>query len=704
MAAESDELGAEVAMLREQLERWAHEYYVLDDPSTTDQDYDQALRRLQTIEAEHPTFCDANSPTQRVGAPPLDAFSSVRHPIPMLSLDNAFTDEELSAFLKRLTERLGVDENPELVAEPKLDGIAVSLIYEGGELLRAATRGDGTHGEDITLNVRTIASIPLRLSGVGWPQRFEARGEIFMPRAGFAAFNERARAAGEKPFVNPRNAAAGSLRQLDSRITAKRPLDFCAYAAGEHPDDHWFDSHWEVLQVFSTWGLPISTLAERLPSLDSCLDYYRRLAERRDALGFDIDGIVYKVNSFAAQRELGFVARAPRWAIARKFPAQEATTRVLGVDFQVGRTGAITPVARLDPVFVGGVTVSNATLHNMDEIARLDLHERDTVTVRRAGDVIPQLVSVLAERREASAAAISAPLQCPVCASPLERVEGEAALRCSGGLVCAAQLKASVRHFASRRAMDIDGLGEKIVDQLVERGLLKSVADLYSLDATTLSQLERMGEKSAAKLVAAIDASRATSLARFIFALGIREVGEATALALATRFGDLRPLADAHEEALLEVPDVGPVVAQHLLSFFAADANWRVLESLLNSGVSWQILDTQQAPTGPLSGQTWVVSGRLESQTRDEAEERLRAFGARTAKSVSAKTRVLLAGPGAGSKLAKAESLGVEVIDEAAFLQRIAACAAESGNSDAYSSSDSLASTASKQPHSGAGP
>lgn len=680
---EAYSLQEEVTALREQLERWAREYYVLDAPTIPDQDYDRALRRLQEIEAEHPQFQSASSPTQRVGAPPLDAFSSVRHPIPMLSLDNAFTDEEFGAFLKRVSERLKSGQLPGFVAEPKLDGIAVSLIYEDGKLLRAATRGDGTNGEDITLNVRTIASIPLQLLTRQWPQRFEVRGEIFMPRSGFEAFNERARTAGEKPFINPRNAAAGSLRQLDSRITAQRPLDFCTYAAGEHPQESWPETHWDSLQLFAGWGLPISDLAERLDSLEGCLDYYARLADRRDSLDFDIDGIVYKVDSFAAQRELGFVARAPRWAIARKFPAQEASTRLLGVEFQVGRTGAITPVARLEPVFVGGVTVSSATLHNMDEIARLALHEQDTVTVRRAGDVIPQVASVLTERRIVSAAPIQAPTVCPVCASPVARVQGEAALRCSGGLVCGAQLKASVRHFASRRAMDIDGLGEKIVDQLVASEMIQTVADLYLLDAVILADLERMGEKSAANLVAAIDVSRSSSLARFIFALGIREVGEATALSLATRFGDLAPLAAADEEALLEVPDVGPVVAQHVLAFFASSANQRVLESLLASGVHWPVLDTREPTVGPFTGQIWVVSGRLESQTRDEAEAMLRDLGARTAKSVSSKTSVLLAGPGAGSKLSKAEALDVEIIDEAAFLQRVADAGTADGTPEA---------------------
>ncbi len=660
-----------VARLRRQLERWSHEYYALDAPSVPDQDYDRALRELQALEDAHPALKSPSSPTQRVGAPPLEAFSSVAHPMPMLSLDNAFSDEELEAFLQRVCNRLDSDTTPELVAEPKLDGIAVSLIYRDGELLRAATRGDGLRGEDITLNVRTIRSVPLRLRGASHAPEVEVRGEIYMPRAGFEAFNEHARRRGEKTFVNPRNAAAGSLRQLDSRVTAQRPLEFCAYSAGKHPSGDWPASHWAVLALFAEWGIPISRYAERLTSLAESIDYYHRMAAQRDTLAFDIDGIVYKVNAFDAQEKLGFVARAPRWAIARKFPAQEAMTTVTGVEFQVGRTGAITPVARLEPVFVGGVTVSNATLHNMDEIGRLSLHEGDTVVVRRAGDVIPQVVSVIPERRVPDAAPVPAPQVCPVCGSPVEQVTGEATLRCTGGLVCPAQLKAAVRHFASRRAMDIDGLGEKIVEQLVDRGLVRNVADLYRLRKGEVILLERMGDKSATKLIAAISASRQTTLPRFIFALGIREVGEATAQALAAHFCSLEALAAAGLDDLLAVADVGPVVAEHLVGFFASEANCKVLEELLAAGIEWPPVAPAEAEEGPLSGQTWVVSGRLDTQSRDEAEETLRALGARTAKSVSSKTSVLLAGPGAGSKLARAESLGVEVIDEAEFLARV---------------------------------
>jgi DNA ligase (NAD+) len=669
MATEA--LRSEAAALRQQLEGWNHEYYSLDAPSVPDQEYDRALRRLQELEQSDPELASPDSPTQRVGAPPLDAFVSVAHPAPMLSLDNAFSDEELGAFLRRVSERLQQEHAPEFVAEPKLDGIAVSLIYQNGELQRAATRGDGSRGEDITLNVRTIGTIPVRLKGAGWPEDLEVRGEIFMPRGGFEAFNARARLAGEKPFVNPRNAAAGSLRQLDSRVTARRPLEFCVYAAGKQEGDDWPSSHWDILQRLATWGFPVSAYAERIADLAACVAYYERMQGKRDQLPFDIDGIVYKVNDLADQEALGFVARAPRWAIARKFPAQEVETTLLGVEFQVGRTGAITPVARLQPVFVGGVTVSNATLHNMDEIGRLSLHYGDTVVMRRAGDVIPQVVSVIEQRRKPSARSVAAPERCPVCSCPVERVAEEATLRCTGGLVCPAQLKAVVRHFASRRAMDIDGLGEKLVEQLVDDGQVQSVADLFTLDRDRLLALPRMGEKSADKLLAAIDHSRQTTLSRFIFALGIREVGEATALALGARFGDLDSLAVASEEDLLAVSDVGPVVSRNLLLFFVSEQNRAVLCALQKGGVQWPEVAPAVFDEGPLQGQTWVVSGRLDSMSREEAEEALRALGARTSRSVSGKTSVLLAGPGAGSKLSRAQSLGVKVIDEQSFLLRL---------------------------------
>lgn len=667
---------AEAKALRDQLEQWSREYYQLDNPTATDSEYDIALRRLEALEAQHPELRDPSSPTQRVGAPPLEAFTSVEHPAPMLSLDNAFDDEEFAAFLRRVADRLGenaaAEEAITLVAEPKLDGIAVSLIYRDGALLRAATRGDGRRGEDITQNVRTIPSVPLRLTGTGWPTELEVRGEIYMPRAGFERFNDEARRSGEKPFVNPRNAAAGSLRQLDSGITARRPLEFCCYSAGVHNAEEWAGSHWDVMRALGAWGLPISKLAARVDGLEASLGYFQRLGAERDGLPFDIDGIVYKVDDLQAQEVLGFVARAPRWAIARKFPAQEATTVLAGVEFQVGRTGAITPVARLEPIFVGGVTVSNATLHNMDEVGRLDLHLGDTVVVRRAGDVIPQIVSVVAGKRLPGATPVEAPARCPVCDSPAERVDEEAVLRCSAGLVCPAQLKAAVRHFVSRKALDIDGLGERLVEQLVDEGLVRTVADIFALDAEQLRSLERMGEKSSTKLVAAIAAARSTTLPRFIFALGIREVGEATAGNLAAHFGDFEALSNADEAALLEVADVGPIVADYLLQFFDNESNQAVVRDLLDAGINWPAPpQTGAGADAPLADQTWVVTGRLEKLGRDEAEELLRSLGARTAKSVSSKTTTLLAGPGAGSKLSKAEALGTEVIDEEEFLQRV---------------------------------
>lgn len=666
------EARAEVDALRAQLTQWSREYYQFDNPSVTDADYDRALERLRELEEKHPELADEDSPTQRVGAPPLEHFDSVKHPTPMLSLDNTFDEVGFAAFLKRLCDRAKVEEVPAMVAEPKLDGIAVSILYQDGVMSRAATRGDGRRGEDITLNVRTIDNVPLRLAASDWPAELEVRGEIYMPRRGFERFNAAARAAGEKPFINPRNAAAGSLRQLDSRITARRPLEFCAYAAGVHSARSWPDSHWKVMAQLKHWGLPISSYAKRLQGPEECNAYFTALGDERDQLPFDIDGVVYKVDQLKLQEELGFVARAPRWAVARKFPAQEATTVVTDVEFQVGRTGAITPVARLEPVFVGGVTVSNATLHNMDEVERLALHCGDTVIVRRAGDVIPQVVSVVEEKRPKGAAVVSAPTVCPVCASPAERLSGEAVLRCSAGLVCPAQLKASVRHFVSRKALDIDGLGERLVEQLVDGGQVKTVADIFHLQQEQLQGLERMGEKSSQNLLRAIDRARETTLARFIYALGIREVGEATAAALAAEFLDLDALMDADEDRLLTVPDVGPVVAGHVKQFFEQNANREVLGELLRAGVRWpQAAPKEDGDAAPLAGQTWVVTGRMDEMTREEAEAALKARGARTAKSVSSKTTVLLAGPGAGSKLSKAEELEIEIIDETEFLRRL---------------------------------
>jgi len=665
-------LTREIDSLREQLDSWNYQYYVLDEPTVPDAEYDRCMRRLLELETAHPELLRADSPTQRVGAAPLERFLQVSHEVPMLSLDNAFNEQDMLDFNRRLLDRLGFGEQLlEFTCEPKLDGIAVSLLYRDGVLERAATRGDGTTGEDITHNVRTIPSVPLRLRGEGYPSLLEVRGEIYLPRAGFEQLNARARELGEKTFVNPRNAAAGSLRQLDARITAERPLQMCCYGVGLVAGGELPRQHSAVLERLRQWGLRINSQSQVVRGIAACDAYYRQLAARREELPYDIDGIVFKVNDLELQQRLGFVSRAPRWAIARKFPAQEEMTRLLDVEFQVGRTGAITPVARLEPVFVGGVTVSNATLHNSDEIERLGLRLGDTVIVRRAGDVIPQVVAVVMERRPPDARPIEFPRHCPVCGSQVERAQDEAVLRCMGGLVCAAQQKAAIRHFAARRAMDIEGLGDKLVEQLVDEGLVTSVAGLYRLRREQLLALERMGEKSADNLLDALERSKRTSLPRFIFALGIREVGEATALALARHFGNWEDLAAASEEQLLGVSDVGPVVADHLRQFFDSASSMAVVAELRSAGVSWPDIAVDLSAL-PLAGQTWVVTGKLEALDRDEARARLQALGAKVAGSVSAKTTCVVAGPGAGSKLGRAQELGVEVIDEAAFLALLA--------------------------------
>ncbi len=668
----SAEIEREVESLRASLENWNYQYYVLDQPTVPDADYDRALRRLQELEAQHPELLRPDSPTQRVGAQALSEFTQVAHEVPMLSLDNAFDAQELRDFDRRVRERLGQgNDEIEYACEPKLDGIAVSLLYRDGILQRGATRGDGFSGEDITHNVRTSPSSPLRLNGEDIPGVLEVRGEIYMPRQGFEQLNERARAAGEKTFVNPRNAAAGSLRQLDARLTAQRPLQMCCYGVGLVEEGDLPDTHAQVLDSLLRWGLRTNPESKVVCGIASCEAYYESLALKRDVLPYDIDGIVYKVNDLAAQQRLGFVSRAPRWAIARKFPAQEEMTRLLDVEFQVGRTGAITPVARLEPVFVGGVTVSNATLHNSDEVQRLGVRIGDTVIVRRAGDVIPQVVSVVLDRRPKDAQAVRFPDRCPVCDSPVEREPGEAVMRCMGGLVCAAQQKAAIKHFVSRRAMDIDGLGDKLVEQLVDEGLVLNVAGLYRVTREQLLQLERMGEKSADKLLASLQKSKDTTLARFLFALGIREVGEATALSLARHFGSWEALAAATEEQLLQVDDVGPVVADHLRQFFDSVSSQEVVAQLRESGLHWPDLEPLQVDKLPLAGETWVVTGKLETMERNEAKSRLQELGAKVAGSVSARTSCVVAGPGAGSKLGKATELGVEVIDEAAFIARL---------------------------------
>src|SRR5688572_23541933 len=668
-SSKTSKLRSELDALRRELEAHNYAYHALDNPTISDAEFDRLMRRLQEIEREHPELVTADSPTQRVGSAKLDAFREVRHAKPMLSLDNVFNDEELEAFDKRLRDKLvAADVAVERVAywtEPKLDGAAISLRYEKGELVFGATRGDGTTGEDVTHNVRTIRSIPLRLRGSNLPAVFEVRGEVFMPRAGFAELNKRALERGEKAFVNPRNAAAGSLRQLDPRLAASRPLDAFFYALGEVSDDvlRTVKEQSAIVELLRGLGLRTCPEASLVDGVAGCLDYYARIGRQRDQLPYDIDGVVYKVNKLEWQRELGFVSRAPRWAVAHKFPAQEEMTVVRGVEFQVGRTGALTPVARLEPVFVGGVTVSNATLHNMDDLERKDVRIGDTVIVRRAGDVIPEIVAVVMDRRPDDARPVALPPKCPICGSDVERGEGEAIARCIGGLVCPAQRKEAIRHFASRRAPNLEGFGEKLVDQLVEKDIVKTPADLYSLTAEQLAELERLGEKSAQKLVAAVEKSKQTTYARFLYGLGIGNVGEATALALANEFGTLEELLAADEERLQQVPDIGPIVATAIHAFFHEPHNVEVIQALRKAGIRWPSTLPKSRDL-PLRGKTFVITGSLQSMTRDEAKSRLQALGAKVASSVSKKTTALIVGADPGSKLQTAESLNVEIWSE----------------------------------------
>jgi DNA ligase (NAD+) len=659
---------ARAVELRAQIAQHDYRYYVLDDPLVSDAEYDRLMQELRSLEAAHPEIVTPDSPTQRVAGSPSAAFGEVVHQVPMLSLDNAFTDEGVRAFDRRIHERLDRSGDLAYVAEPKLDGLAVSVIYREGRLERAATRGDGVTGEDVTANVRTIRAVPQRLRGVALPL-FEARGEVFMTIAGFERMNELARERGEKVFVNPRNAAAGSLRQLDPRITASRPLSAFFYGLGAIEGAPLPAQQSELLELLRAQGLPVSPETRTVHGLEGCLAYYRRIGERRSSLPYQIDGVVYKVDSRADQEQLGFVSRAPRWAIAHKFPPDEVFTLVRDIGFQVGRTGALTPVARLEPVFVGGVTVSNVTLHNIDEVHRKDVRVGDTVVVRRAGDVIPEVVSVVLDKRPQGTVAVELPALCPVCHSQVLRAAEEAVARCTGGFTCRAQRQESLRHFASRRALDIEGLGDKIIEQLVERDVVRTPADLYALTAAQLAGLERMGEKSAANLVAAIDRSRRTTLPRLLYALGIREVGEATALALARHFGTLERLMAADEAAIRQVPDVGPVVAAHVAAFFASDDHRRVLTALREQGVAWPDMVVPPRARQALAGSTFVITGTLAAMTREQAAEALIARGAKVSGSVSKKTSFLVAGSEAGSKLAKARELGVPVLEEPQFLE-----------------------------------
>lgn len=663
-------LQTRIAILRQTLNQHSYQYYVLDNPSIPDADYDALYRELQALEAQHPELITADSPTQRVGAAPLDKFGQVSHQIPMLSLDNAFEAADFQAFYQRMADRLDQQIEFSFCAEPKLDGLAVSIRYEDGLLVQAATRGDGFTGEDITSNIKTIRAIPLKLQGE-YPAVLEVRGEVFMPLAGFEAMNEKARASGDKVFANPRNAAAGSLRQLDPRITASRPLSFYAYAVGAVTDPNSVldsKSHYARLQQLKSWGLPVCPEIRLVTGAAAALAYHADVLTRRAALAYEIDGVVLKVDDLLQQQNLGFVSRAPRWAIAFKFPAQEKTTRLLDVEFQVGRTGSVTPVARLEPVSVGGVTVSNATLHNQDEINRLGIKIGDSVIIRRAGDVIPQVVAVVLAERPADARDIVFPTACPVCGSATERVEGEAVTRCTGGLFCGAQRKEALKHFVARKAMDIEGLGDKLIEQLVDEQLVQSPVDIYKLDMPALVGLERMGEKSALKLLAAIEQSKHSTLPRFIYALGIREVGEATALNLAQHFRSLDALREASLEQLLAVADVGAVVAGQILHFLAEPHNQAVIDGLIAVGVQWPDIAEKAQTAQPLAGQTLVLTGTLTAMGRDEAKDKLQQLGAKVAGSVSAKTSAVIAGDNAGSKLAKAEELGVAVWTEQQML------------------------------------
>lgn len=677
------------ARLLAQVEDANYRYYVLDDPSIPDSEYDRLLRELEQLERQHPELAAPDSPTQRIGHSVQASFGKVRHRIAMLSLANAFSDEEVADFLQRIANTVP-PEQLEFSCEPKLDGLAISLRYEDGHLVQAATRGDGEEGEDVTVNIRTIRCIPLKLRGHGYPKVLEVRGEVYMPRKAFELYNQRALQRNEKTLANPRNGAAGSLRQLDPKVTASRPLSFYAYAIGDVQGSAMPGTHSEILSLLREWGLPVSAEVKTVQGLQAVLDYYRTMQRRRDSLPYDIDGVVYKLNSIAWQNELGFVSRAPRWAIAHKFPALEQATTVLAIDVQVGRTGAITPVARLQPVNVAGVTVTNATLHNADQIARLGVRVGDRVIVRRAGDVIPEVVRVMLQDRPLDSRGeplhppFDMPATCPVCGSEVVREEGESVSRCTGGLYCDAQRKQAIIHFASRKAMDIAGLGERIIEDLVSYDYVHHVADLYALDLEALQEMRRRSQaepgqldvgparneasKWAENLLASIAASKKTRLDRFIYALGIRDVGEATAKTLARQFGDLPALMQADEERLLRIPDIGPIVARRIVTFFAQAHNREVIDGLLRAGVHWPVTEEKAEQDGPLSGQTFVLTGSLQAFTREQAGERLEALGAKIASSVSKKTSVLVAGEEAGSKLAKARELNVRVWSESDLL------------------------------------
>ena len=662
--------------LVETLNRHTHRYYVLDDPEIADSEYDQLYQKLLKTEQQHPDWITDISPSQRVADQPSEAFKQVQHRAPMLSLNNVFNEDDMTAFYQRLVKRLQqADIQAESIrfsAEPKFDGLALSLTYENGHLVQGATRGDGQTGEDITHNVRTIASIPLQLIGDDVPETLDVRGEVVMPKDGFEQYNKSAEKRGEKTFANPRNAAAGSLRQLDPKITARRPLRFYAYGIGQSDNNATVDNHSDILQWLKTLGIPVHDQVTTLSGLSECFAYYQKLQTKRAELNIDIDGAVFKVDNLTLQNTLGFITKAPRWAIAYKFPAEEATTCIENIDVQVGRTGSITPVARLKPVTVGGVTVTNATLHNEDEIKRKDVRIGDTVFVRRAGDVIPEVVKVVRSKRPDNSVAFVMPRQCPVCGSDLYKPEDEAVWRCPAGLACDAQKKESIKHFASRKAMDIDGLGDKLVDQLIDAGLIDTAADLYRLTESQISGLERMGQKSAHNLLTAIKASRETTLPRFIYALGIREVGEATALTLANELKTIATIETASQEELQQLPDIGPVVAQKIWAYFNNEANQKTIRALLDSGIHWPDIVSSDSTDLPLQDITVVLTGKLNQFTRSEAKQGLQNLGAQVTGSVSKNTDYLVAGADAGSKLTRAETLGIKVVDEDWLMKQLA--------------------------------
>ena len=654
--------------LREEINAHNYSYYVLDNPEIPDSEYDRLLKKLSDLEQNNPELITSDSPTQRVGATPLDSFSEVKHEVPMLSLGNAFSNEDMHNFDKRIRGDIEKD-TVVYAAEPKLDGLAISLLYRNGKLERAATRGDGRTGEDVTLNIRTIDAIPLKLRGKNFPSLIEVRGEVVMPKSGFEKLNQQQLEKGEKTFVNPRNAAAGSLRQLDPKITATRPLSFYCYGVGLIEGMDLPETHSDMMANLKSWGLRINPESKVVKGINNCLKYYNDLADKRNTLPDEIDGIVYKVDNINDQQVMGFVSRAPRWAIARKFPAQEEMTTLLDIDIQVGRTGALTPVARLEPVFVGGVTVSNATLHNQDEIDRLDIRKGDSVIVRRAGDVIPQIVSVIKSKRQGKPRRFYLPRTCPVCGSEAVRFNEEAVTYCTGGLFCEAQRKEAIKHFASRRAMNIDGLGDKLVEQLVDEDLIHTISDLYHLDLDKLINLDRMAEKSAKNLIDSLTKSKITTLAKFVFALGIHSVGETTAQTLANHFLTLENIMCASEDELLAVSDVGPIVAENLLTFFKQEHNLEVVKALIDVDVNWPKIQKKSLDELPFTGKTFVVTGTLESMGRNDAKSALLELGAKVSGSVSKKTDYVVVGENPGSKADKAEELGITVLDEEALIK-----------------------------------